>query len=385
VLLSRTTRELVEDELPTGVTLRDLGERRLKDLERPERLSQLVIEGLRSNFAPLKTLDVDLARKRRRMYAGAALIGVLAAAVAIPVFALGQGSSGGSANVAPNSVAVIDAASNRVVRSVENVGITPSAIAVGAGSVWVANLGAKTVSRLDPATRSLQATIPLDATATGIAVGAGSVWTGNGILGTVTRIDPSVSSVSATIEDVAPRSSAGTIAIGEGAVWFVSGIGILAKIDPAGARVVGEVIVGVSPSAIAVGEGSVWVVNAGDNTVSRVNPRTTGVVRIISVGRRPQGIAVGGGAVWVSDQADDVVTRIDVASSSVSTISVGKGPSGIAFGDNAIWVANGGDGTVSRIDAETREVRTIKLGNRPSGIAIGNGAVWVTVQAQPST
>src|SRR5579884_1790539 len=31
VLLSRTTRELVEDELPSGVTLRDLGERRLKD------------------------------------------------------------------------------------------------------------------------------------------------------------------------------------------------------------------------------------------------------------------------------------------------------------------------------------------------------------------
>ena len=38
VLLSRTTRELVEDELPTGVTIRDLGERRLKDLDRPERL-----------------------------------------------------------------------------------------------------------------------------------------------------------------------------------------------------------------------------------------------------------------------------------------------------------------------------------------------------------
>ena len=35
VLLSRTTRELVEDELPQGVTVRDLGERRLKDLERP--------------------------------------------------------------------------------------------------------------------------------------------------------------------------------------------------------------------------------------------------------------------------------------------------------------------------------------------------------------
>jgi class 3 adenylate cyclase len=107
ILLSSTTRELVEDELPPGVTIRDLGERRLKDLDRPERLFQLVIEGLRSDFAALRTLDVELRRKRRRMYAGAALIGVVAAAVAIPVFALGQGPESGGANVAPNSLAVI--------------------------------------------------------------------------------------------------------------------------------------------------------------------------------------------------------------------------------------------------------------------------------------
>src|SRR5437763_9885211 len=77
VLLSRTTRELVEDELPTGVSIRDLGERRLKDLDRPERLSQLVIEGLQSDFARLKTLEEELRRKRRRMYVGAALVGAL--------------------------------------------------------------------------------------------------------------------------------------------------------------------------------------------------------------------------------------------------------------------------------------------------------------------
>ena len=55
VLLSSTTRELVEDELPPGVTIRDLGERRLKDVDRPERLSQLVIDGLPSEFDALKT------------------------------------------------------------------------------------------------------------------------------------------------------------------------------------------------------------------------------------------------------------------------------------------------------------------------------------------
>src|SRR5262245_25534309 len=153
VLLSRTTLELVEDELPPGVTIRDLGERRLKDIDRPERISQLVIEGLQSDFGQLKTLDVELARKRRRMYAGAALIGVLAAAIAIPVFALGQGSGGGTI-VPPNSVAVIDPDANRVTGSVP-VGIRPSAIAVGDEAVWVANFDDENLSKIDPSTRTV--------------------------------------------------------------------------------------------------------------------------------------------------------------------------------------------------------------------------------------
>ncbi len=55
VLLSQTTRDLVEHDLQEGVSMRDLGEHRLKDIERPGRLFQLVIEDLPSDFPPLKT------------------------------------------------------------------------------------------------------------------------------------------------------------------------------------------------------------------------------------------------------------------------------------------------------------------------------------------
>ncbi len=58
VLISLATEELVRDELPEGVTLHDLGEKRLKDLIRPERIHQLNIAGLPSEFPPIKTLDV---------------------------------------------------------------------------------------------------------------------------------------------------------------------------------------------------------------------------------------------------------------------------------------------------------------------------------------
>jgi predicted ATPase/class 3 adenylate cyclase len=57
VLISQSTRELIEDDLPDGIALRDLGEHRLKDLERPQRLSQLVLEGLRNEFPALRTLE----------------------------------------------------------------------------------------------------------------------------------------------------------------------------------------------------------------------------------------------------------------------------------------------------------------------------------------
>jgi predicted ATPase/class 3 adenylate cyclase len=57
VLLSEATRVHVADDLPDGASLRDLGPHRLKDLREPERLSQLVIDGLPDAFPPLRSLD----------------------------------------------------------------------------------------------------------------------------------------------------------------------------------------------------------------------------------------------------------------------------------------------------------------------------------------
>jgi predicted ATPase/class 3 adenylate cyclase len=56
-LFSQATYNLARDSLSTGISFRDLGEHRLKDLERPEQVFQLVIPGIPSDFPPLKTLD----------------------------------------------------------------------------------------------------------------------------------------------------------------------------------------------------------------------------------------------------------------------------------------------------------------------------------------
>src|SRR5919112_4069983 len=57
VLLSLPTQELVRDQLPKGTSLRYLGEHRLKDLFRPERVFQLLAPELPSEFPPLRTLN----------------------------------------------------------------------------------------------------------------------------------------------------------------------------------------------------------------------------------------------------------------------------------------------------------------------------------------
>jgi predicted ATPase/class 3 adenylate cyclase len=59
VLASEATATIAGADLPTGVSFREMGEHRLKDLPRPERLSQLVIDGLPSEFPPIRSLGGD--------------------------------------------------------------------------------------------------------------------------------------------------------------------------------------------------------------------------------------------------------------------------------------------------------------------------------------
>jgi predicted ATPase/class 3 adenylate cyclase len=57
MLLSNPTAELVRGELPADVTLRDMGEHRLKGLLNPEHLWQLAASDLRQEFPPLQSLN----------------------------------------------------------------------------------------------------------------------------------------------------------------------------------------------------------------------------------------------------------------------------------------------------------------------------------------
>lgn len=56
-LISLATEQLVRDDLPENISLRDMGEQRLKDLVHPEHIYQLIIPNLPVDFPPIKTMD----------------------------------------------------------------------------------------------------------------------------------------------------------------------------------------------------------------------------------------------------------------------------------------------------------------------------------------
>ena len=101
ILLTATTRELVRDTLPPDVSLRDLGEHRLKDLARPEHVFQLVAPDLPADFPGLKTLDArpnNLSLQRSPLIGRerevAAVVGILRRADVGLVTLIGPGGTG---------------------------------------------------------------------------------------------------------------------------------------------------------------------------------------------------------------------------------------------------------------------------------------------------
>ncbi|HWS45894.1 MAG TPA: adenylate/guanylate cyclase domain-containing protein, partial [Acidimicrobiia bacterium] len=57
IVCSQASADLARDGLPTGVELIDLGEHRLRDLSRPERVFQVCAPGAPAEFAPLASVD----------------------------------------------------------------------------------------------------------------------------------------------------------------------------------------------------------------------------------------------------------------------------------------------------------------------------------------
>jgi class 3 adenylate cyclase/DNA-binding beta-propeller fold protein YncE len=390
VLLSSVTRELVEDDLPDGVFLRDLGLHRLKDIDRPERISQVAAEGLQVEFPPLRGADPVVAPTppvlRRRSVLASALVGVVAAAIAIPVFALGQGS--GVAHAA--SLVRVDPAKAKVTAGIDVPG-QPVAVTTCAASVFVSSRDGY-VYEIDPKTEKPFGIFvggrPGDIAHIG---GLATVLRGTSAKNTVTVIDSG--SGTATTPFALPGSPASTARI---AVYGVDvyvanpNARTLERIGSPYTGVARETIPlpplssvrrGLGYSGLAAGDGALWIAgNDVDRTLWRVDLASRHVTSI-PLGFAPRAIAFGAGGVWLVDQQGNSVSRVDPKTNKLGRrIPVGHEPSAVTTGGGFVWVANALDGTVSRIDPLDGNVTSAKIGGKPIAIAVGLGAVWVLRQ-----
>jgi class 3 adenylate cyclase len=406
-LLSGATRELVEEELPPGVELLDLGEHRLKDLDRPEHIFQLVEDGRAAEFPPLKTLAAQpaeatpfagregelaaaaqaavrprLPRGRRALLGATVGFALLAAIVAVLL------ARGGDQSVAvvPNSVAVIDPSNNRVADDVKIPAESPGPIDFSGRKLWVLNRASFSVTVIDAKTHALLNTFGIGVEGgypNGLAADGGGVWVSGSNSGSVTWYgDNLTQSV-----QVAPQSyglGTGSELAREGPDLWATGIlpPIVARVDVSGfsPELLFRLPLDRPPTALGVGEGYAFVGDTAGRLV-RVDP-VTKETRVDSLTGRIQDIAVAGGAVWVITDEQKLL-RLSPGSLTVSaSVDLPDPPTALAFGAGGVWVASASAGTVARVDPQTNEVvKTIAIGHRPQGIVVGDGHVWVTVRS----
>lgn len=349
-------------------------------------LEQAILRQDPALAAPASAGVVERLRARRR---GGLLVAfggglVLAAAVAA---VLASGGEDKFEPAAPNSLAVIDPGSNRMVDSVPTGG-DPTDVSAGAGSIWVANTRDDNVTQVDPAAKRVIRTLSPGQTVAGLATGAGGVWIADSRGAEIVRLDPVLRSaksirLAGPEELTSPTNS--PVAVGEGGVWAVREGRTIARIDPQTRKVIARVSVGNSPASIAVGAGAVWVADNADNSVTRIDPSSANAVTATGpVGQQPSAVAVGAGAVWVANTQDGTIARVNPRTAAVvATIAVGERPTGIAVGAGAVWVANSLSGTVSRIDPATNRVdAVVDVGESPQSLTVAHGLVWVSVQGK---
>lgn len=219
------------------------------------------------------------------------------------------------------------------------------AMVISARSLWVIDCTAGTLNRIDLRTARLVAAIPtgipkLDKFELQLAAGAGSIWIASSEKGVVSRVDPATNAVAATVQVDLNTSY---LTYGFGAVWAVSLPGqTLQRIDPVTNTVTTKTLLGKAPGFLAAGEGAVWVQEQGDGTLARIDPRSGEVTGRVKVGMNLKygDIDTGGGKVWLRTTDDQTFAVIDPKTMTVrQRLGKPEGSGALRYTPRGVWTS----------------------------------------------
>jgi YVTN family beta-propeller protein len=190
-----------------------------------------------------------------------------------------------------NVVAVIDPVLDQVTDTVPVEGCWN--VAVAAGAVWVP-AGERSVVRINPETLLAVPAVIVQSGPAEIIAGFDSMWVANANARTVSRFDPQTRQVTATLRTGLDHATDGVrgLAAGEGRVWLATTDGVLA-FDPETNALVAAFHAVDDAWFLATAGGFVWVTtNSADGLVA-LDPSTGDVVRRVIWGTVPLAIASG--------------------------------------------------------------------------------------------
>jgi virginiamycin B lyase len=156
---------------------------------------------------------------------------------------------------------------NRVTAKIK-VGRTPNGVVYAFGSIWVADLGGGTLFRINVKTNRVTKKINV-AKADWITPSSDALWISSEA-GEITRVDPASGTIVATIPVGANPLGSAWI---NGELWVPNiDDGTISIVDPARNAVRTTLTVGKGPLSIATAAGDAWISNSDDGELWRVSP-----------------------------------------------------------------------------------------------------------------
>jgi len=209
-----------------------------------------------------------------------------------------------------------------------------------------------------------------------------SLWVPDCEAHTVTRMDPRTFKVSATLQIGAGDVTMGLAATADSVWMMTDNLITLSRIDPIQNQVVAEIRLPVGCNDMGFNSGALWVTCTPQNKLYRINPETNLVEKRIDVSEGPRAFAFGLNSIWVLCGKEGKIDRIDPATNKVTKtieLKVPNAGGSIAFGEGWLWVTQVGF-PITRIDPEGEKVVQQFWGDGPGGglIAAGGGGVWLS-------